>query len=127
MTAREVARAAPQIPWSAPGYFIRALLEQHFLKHWTVSDRATNDADAFEPPHPGRPGHAASHQILDRIIRGARRNLAYTNLPIWTIAYALGFNVSRFFSSATERSPRSFRRARPYGVASCFSRASSTW
>jgi AraC-like DNA-binding protein len=27
----------------------------------------------------------------------ARRNLAYTNLPISTIAYALGFNVSRFF------------------------------
>ena len=58
-------------------------------------------------------GHAASHLILERVIREARRNLVYTNLPISTIAYALGFNdpayFSRLFSGATGLSPRSFR------------------
>ena len=48
-----------------------------------------------------------------RIVREARRNLVYTNLPVSTIAYALGFNdpayFSRLFSVATGLSPRSFR------------------
>ena len=51
--------------------------------------------------------------ILDRVIREARRNLVYTNLPVSTIAYALGFGdpayFSRLFSGATGLSPRSFR------------------
>lgn len=93
-----------------------ALLEQHFLEHWTVSDYAA--ALQVTPTHLSRltrssTGHAASHLILDRVIREARRNLVYTNLPISTIAYALGFNdpayFSRLFSAATGLSPRSFR------------------
>ena len=93
-----------------------ALLDQHFLKHWTVSDYA--NALSITPTHLSRlartaTGHAASHLILDRIIREARRNLVYTNLPVSTIAYALGFNdpayFSRLFSGATGLSPRSFR------------------
>jgi len=47
------------------------------------------------------------------VIREARRNLVYTNLPVSTIAYALGFNdpayFSRLFSGATGLSPKSFR------------------
>ena len=93
-----------------------ALLEQHFLRHWTVSDYAA--ALSVTPTHLSRltrsaTGHAASHLILDRVIREARRNLVYTNLPVSTIAYALGFNdpayFSRLFSGATGLSPRSFR------------------
>ena len=93
-----------------------ALLDQHFLKHWTVSDYAT--ALSITPTHLSRlaraaTGHAASHLILDRVIREARRNLVYTNLPVSTIAYALGFDdpayFSRLFSGATGLSPRGFR------------------
>jgi AraC family transcriptional activator of pobA len=51
--------------------------------------------------------------IVERIIREARRNLVYTNLPVSTIAYALGFNdpayFSRLFSGETGLSPRGFR------------------
>ena len=54
-----------------------------------------------------------SESDLDRVIREARRNLVYTNLPVSTIAYALGFNdpayFSRIFSASTGLSPRSFR------------------
>ena len=93
-----------------------ALLEQHFLEHWTVSQYA--GALSVTPTHLSRvtrsaTGHAASHMIVERIIREARRNLVYTNLPISAIAYALGFNdpayFSRLFSAETGLSPRSFR------------------
>jgi len=93
-----------------------ALLEQHFLQHWTVSDYAS--ALSITSTHLSRmarsaTGHPASHLILERIIREARRNLVYTNLPVSTIAYTLGFNdpayFSRVFCGATGLSPRSFR------------------
>ena len=93
-----------------------ALLEQHFLAHWTVSHYA--DALSITPTHLSRivrvaTGHAASQLIVERIVREARRNLVYTNLPVSTIAYTLGFNdpayFSRLFSKATGRSPRDFR------------------
>jgi AraC family transcriptional activator of pobA len=93
-----------------------ALLEQHFLKHWTVSQYA--GALSITPTHLSRitraaTGRAASHLIVERIVREARRNLVYTNLPVSAIAYALGFNdpayFSRLFSEATGLSPRSFR------------------
>lgn len=94
-----------------------ALLEQHFLQHWTVSDYAADLS--VTPTHLSRltrsaTGQSASHLILERVIREARRNLVYTNLPISTIAYALGFNdpayFSRIFAAATGLSPSSFRR-----------------
>jgi AraC family transcriptional regulator, transcriptional activator of pobA len=93
-----------------------ALLDQHFREHWTVSQYAT--ALSVTPTHLSRithsaTGHAASHLIVERIIREARRNLVYTNLPISTIAYSLGFDdpayFSRLFSGATGLSPRKFR------------------
>ena len=93
-----------------------ALLEQHFLQHWTVSDYAA--ALSITPTHLSRvtraaTGQAASRVILERVIREARRNLVYTSLPVSTIAYALGFSdpayFSRLFSGATGLSPRSFR------------------
>jgi AraC family transcriptional activator of pobA len=118
LVARELARG------SMPGGMVKsgilhrfeALLDQHFLQHWTVSDYAA--ALSITPTHLSRltraaTGHSASHLILDRVIREARRNLVYTSLPVSTIAYALGFNdpayFSRLFAGATGLSPRSFR------------------
>ncbi len=119
LVARELA-----VDGGAPGGLAKSdlfrrfetLLEQHFLQHWTVSDYAA--ALSITPTHLSRlaraaTDHAASHLILDRVIREARRNLVYTNLPVSTIAYALGFNdpayFSRIFSASTGLSPRSFR------------------
>jgi len=119
LVARELVQDA-KLPsgTTKSGLFHRfeALLEQHFLQHWTVSDYAA--ALSVTPTHLSRltrsaTGQSASHVILDRILREARRNLVYTNLPISTIAYALGFNdpayFSRLFSGATGLSPRGFR------------------
>lgn len=93
-----------------------ALLEQHHLERWTVADYAKSLA--ITPTHLNRvtraaTGDTASHLILNRLIREARRNLVYTNLPISTIAYALGFEdpayFSRVYAAATGLSPRAFR------------------
>ena len=93
-----------------------ALLEQHHLERWTVADYA--NALAITPTHLNRitraaTGDTASHLILNRLIREARRNLVYTNLPVSTIAYALGFEdpayFSRVYAAATGLSPRAFR------------------
>jgi AraC family transcriptional activator of pobA len=96
-----------------------ALLESHVLEHWTVGRYA--EALAITPTHLSRitrdaTGHAASQLIEERLVREARRNLVYTNLPISTVAFALGFEdpayFSRVFARATGQSPRGFRRAR---------------
>jgi AraC family transcriptional regulator, transcriptional activator of pobA len=98
-----------------------ALLEQHHLERWSVSGYAS--ALSVTPTHLNRvtraaTGDTASHLILNRMIREARRNLVYTNMPIATIAYALGFDdpayFSRIYAAATGLSPRAFR-ARLHG------------
>jgi AraC family transcriptional activator of pobA len=92
------------------------LLEQHHLQRWSVADYA--EALSVTPTHLNRvtrtaTGDTASHLILNRLVREARRNLVYTNLPISTIAYALGFEdpayFSRIYAAATGLSPRAFR------------------
>ena len=98
-----------------------ALLEQRHLERWSVSDYA--HALSVTPTHLNRvtraaTGDTASHLILNRMIREARRNLVYTNLPVSTIAYALGFDdpayFSRVYAAATGLSPSAFR-ARIHG------------
>lgn len=93
-----------------------ALIERHFLEHWTVGQYA--EALSVTPTHLSRiaraaTGHSASRVILNRIVREARRNLVYTNMPVSTIAYALGFKdpayFSRVYATATGFSPRAFR------------------
>jgi AraC family transcriptional activator of pobA len=93
-----------------------ALLEEHHLKRWSVADYAK--VLSVTPTHLNRvtraaTGDTASHLILNRLIREARRNLVYTNLPVSTIAYALGFDdpayFSRVYAAATGLSPRAFR------------------
>lgn len=93
-----------------------SLLEAHFIDHWTVTDYAS--ALNVTPQHLSRvlreaTGEPASRAIEARIVREARRNLVFTNLPVATIAYELGFSdpayFSRVFARATGMSPKAFR------------------
>jgi len=93
-----------------------ALLEAHYVEHWKVADYAR--ALAVSPTHLSRvlraaTGGPASRLIDGRLMREARRHLAYTNLNISTIAYMLGFAdpayFSRVFTRALGVSPRRFR------------------
>ena len=58
-------------------------------------------------------GAPASHTIEARLVREARRLLAFTALPVSQVAYELGFAdpayFTRVFSRATDVSPRLFR------------------
>lgn len=92
------------------------LLDSNYLHHWSVSKYA--DALSVTPGHLSRimrqsTGLSASANIDERIAREARRFLAYTNLTISEIAYALEFGdpayFARVFSRATGMSPRAFR------------------
>lgn len=98
--------------------FVRfeALLERHYLAHWSVADYAA--ALSVTPTHLTRAvrassGRTGSQLIMDRIVREARRNLVYTNLSVATVAFALGFAdpayFTRLFTKATGVSPRAFR------------------
>src|SRR5690242_9838602 len=118
LVARELARGKGDSSAADSELFRRfeALLEQHHLERWSVSDYAA--ALSITPTHLNRvtraaTGDTASHLILNRLIREARRNLVYTNLSVSTIAYALGFDdpayFSRVYAAATGRSPRAFR------------------
>ena len=93
------------------------LLEAHFREHWGVADYAR--ALAVTPTHLSRvvraaTGEPASHLIDARVIREARRQLAFTSLSVTTIAYTLGFVdpalFSRVFTRVAGRSPRAFRQ-----------------
>jgi AraC family transcriptional regulator, transcriptional activator of pobA len=123
LVARELARGTGETSAADSELFRRfaALLERHHLERWSVSDYAK--ALSVTATHLNRvtraaTGDTASHLILNRMIREARRNLVYTNLPISTIAYALGFDdpayFSRVYAAATGLSPRTFR-ARLHG------------
>jgi AraC family transcriptional regulator, transcriptional activator of pobA len=123
LVAREIAggRSAASATDSELFRRFEALLETHHLKRWSVADYAS--ALSVTPTHLNRltrasTGDTASHLILNRLIREARRNLVYTNLPVSTIAYALGFDdpayFSRVYAAATGLSPRAFR-ARVHG------------
>ena len=118
LVARELASLDRGSGTADPELFRRfeALIEQHHLERWSVSDYA--DALSITATHLNRltraaTGDTASHLILNRMIREARRNLVYTNLPVSTIGYALGFDdpayFSRVYAAATGLSPSAFR------------------
>ena len=94
----------------------RALIQEHFAHRWGVADYAA--ALSVSPTHLSRvtraaTGDSALRLIEARTLREARRYLAYTNLHIATIAYALGFADPAYFTRAFTRdggqSPRVFR------------------
>jgi AraC family transcriptional activator of pobA len=117
--AREALLAAPSETLSPQSQLLQrfeALLEAHYLEHWKVADYAR--ALAVTPTHLSRitraaAGESVSRLIDARVMREARRNLAYTNLSVSTIAYTLGFTdpayFSRVFTRALGLSPRAFR------------------
>lgn len=94
----------------------KTLIEQNFAAHWTVSQYAK--ALSISPTHLSRLTRAANgisalRMIEARLMREARRNLAYTNLSISSIAYTLGFSDPAYFSRVFTRdagiSPKAFR------------------
>jgi AraC family transcriptional activator of pobA len=119
LTARALARAAPVAPAAAEPPLLRrfeALLEQHFADHWKVADYAR--ALGVTSTHLSRitraaRGVPASALIAARLMREARRHLAYTSMNVATVADALGFSDPAYFSRAFARtvglSPRAFR------------------
>jgi AraC family transcriptional activator of pobA len=118
LVARELASSNRGSGSADPELFRRfeALIEEHHLERWSVSDYAETlsvTATHLNRVTRGATGDTASHLILNRMIREARRNLVYTNLPVSTIAYALGFDdpayFSRVYAAATGLSPRAFR------------------
>ncbi|MDE1947573.1 MAG: helix-turn-helix domain-containing protein [Burkholderiales bacterium] len=117
--ARVAERADPEAQNLAESRLLQrfeALLEMHLREHWRVADYA--GALGVTPTHLSRvlrsaTGAPASRLIDARVIREARRQLAFTNLGVATIAYTLGFAdpalFSRVFARVAGRSPRAFR------------------
>lgn len=102
--------------WQLLGRF-DALLDAHFRDHWRVSDYAR--ALAITPTHLSRiarraTGRPASEHIDARVVREARRQLAFTGLSVSSVAYTLGFadpaHFSRVFSRVAGLSPSAFRQ-----------------
>jgi AraC family transcriptional activator of pobA len=94
----------------------KELIELNFKAHWTVSQYAK--ALSISPTHLSRltraaNGSSALRMIEARLMREARRNLAYTNLSITSIADTLGFADPAYFSRVFSRdagvSPKAFR------------------
>jgi AraC family transcriptional activator of pobA len=117
--ARAITRTMPRESTAEPATLTRflRLVDLHYPDHWTVARYAQELA--ISPTHLSRltreaTGRPASGLIEERLIREARRNLVYTNLPVSRIAYALGFEdpayFTRVFTRATGLSPRAFRQ-----------------
>lgn len=120
LVAREAAAERPGVAATnrqALMQRFQELLEAHYLEHWSVSDYAS--ALGITATHLSRitrgvHGCSATHLIVDRMVREARRYLAYTALPVSQIAFSLGFKdpayFTRVFSGATGLSPSVFRQ-----------------
>ena len=94
-----------------------ALLELNFRAHWRVADYAR--ALAITPTHLSRvlrsaTGVPASRLMDARLVREARRQLAFTSLRVSTIADTLGFAdpalFSRVFARVAGMPPSVFRQ-----------------
>lgn len=126
LAARAIARAEPaQEVRSLPPLLRRfeALIEVHYLEQWKVADYARELA--VTPTHLTRVTRAAhglpASRLIDaRVMREARRNLAYTALSVSSIAYALGYADPAYFSRVFTRtlgvSPSAFRERLAVGA-----------
>ena len=115
ITEREQGDSLP--PESIMVQRLRALIEAHYLEHWQVTDYAR--ALSVSTTHLSRlakraTGSSAQGLIEGRLLREARRHLAFTHLSISTIAYALGYSDPAYFSRVFTRdaglSPKAFRQ-----------------
>lgn len=93
-----------------------AQLDAHFCQHWRVADYARTLT--VTPTHLSRvvrqaTGEPASQLIDARLVREARRLLAFTPMSVKAVAYTLGFadpaHFSRVFSRVVGVAPRAFR------------------
>ena len=119
LVARAIAADAPgqTAPDTSLQRRFETLVERHYAEHLAVADYAARLN--VSPTHLSRvlriaTGQPASAAIQARVIREARRNLAYSNLSVAQVAYALGYDdpghFSRVFRRATGLSPRAFRK-----------------
>jgi AraC family transcriptional regulator, transcriptional activator of pobA len=118
--ARVGARVDPQRQNLAQSHLLQrfeALLDGHYRAHWRVADYAR--ALSITPTHLSRvvracTGKPASRVIDARVIREARRHLAFTRMSVRSIADMLGFADAALFSRVFTRvagcSPRAFRQ-----------------
>ena len=125
LAARAALRAAAPArdsPGSALLRRFEAQVDRHLLEQRSVAEHAR--ALAVSPTHLSRvvraaTGQPASHLIEARLMREARRQLAYTSLPVTTIAYTLGYTDPAYFSRVFRRveglSPRAFRERLLHG------------
>jgi AraC family transcriptional activator of pobA len=95
----------------------RALVEAHFLEHWTIARYA--EAMRMTEGRLNRlaravAGKSAFDLVQDRLLSEARRKLIYVAAPISLLAYELGFEdpayFSRYFKSRVGVTPSAFRR-----------------
>lgn len=95
----------------------RALVEQHYLEHWSVTDYA--QALSVTPSKLNRvsralAGRSAFEISQERLLLEARRRLVYIAAPVQRLAYELGFEdaayFNRFFKKRTGMTPARFRR-----------------
>lgn len=119
LAARAIAAATPDSAAPTETRLQRrfeALVDAHYTEHLKVAAYAARLG--VTPTHLSRVMRAATGQpataaIQDRIIREARRQLAYSNLTISQVAYGLGYedpaHFSRVFRRSTGLSPTAFR------------------
>jgi AraC family transcriptional activator of pobA len=115
--------ASQQMDTQAPGgraqlfTGFRALVEKHYLQHWSVSDYAK--ALSVTPSKLNRTskalaGRSAFEIIQERLLLEAKRRLVYIAAPVQLLAYELGFEdpayFNRFFKKRTGMTPARFRR-----------------
>ncbi len=95
----------------------RALVEQHYLEHWSLADYA--EALSVTPSKLNRvskalAGRTAFEIAQERLLLEARRRLVYISAPVQLLAYELGFEdaayFNRFFKKRTGMTPARFRR-----------------
>jgi AraC family transcriptional activator of pobA len=95
----------------------RALVEQHYLEHWSVASYAA--ALNVTPSKLNRvskvlTSRSAFELTQERLLQEAKRRLVYIDGPIQALAYDLGFEdptyFNRFFKKRTGMTPTRFRR-----------------